>query len=53
MERLEALSRDDAFATVLATFISNIAKGNFPPVTADYLASTTLVALLKKSEEDT
>ena len=53
MEHLEALSRDEAFATTHATFISNIATGNVPSVTADYLASATLVALLKKSKEDT
>ena len=53
MEHLEALSRDGAFETTLATFISNIATENVPSVTADYLASATLVALLKKSEEVT
>ena len=53
MEYLEALSRDEAFATTLASFITNIATGNVNAVTADYLASATLVALLKKSEEDT
>jgi hypothetical protein len=52
MEHLEILSRDDAFATALATFISNIAIGDVPATTADYLALATLVALLKKSEVD-
>ena len=47
------ISRDETFAGTLATFISNIARGNVPSVTADNLASATLVALLKKSEEDT
>jgi len=41
MEHLEILSRDDAFATALAAFISNIATGDVPATTADYLASTT------------
>jgi len=53
MEHLEALARDHAFAATLATFISNIATRNVPSVTADYLTSATIVALLKKSEEDT
>ncbi len=52
MEHLEAFSRDDAFASALATFISNIASGDVPRTTADYFASTTVVALLKKNEED-
>jgi hypothetical protein len=52
MEHLEALSRDGAFASALAIFTSNIATGDVPTSTADYLASATLVALLKKSEED-
>ncbi len=52
MEHLEALSRDDAFASALAIFTSNIVMGAVPTSTADYLASATLVALLKKSEED-
>jgi hypothetical protein len=52
MEHMDALSRDDAFAKALATFTSNIATGDFPATTADYLASATLVALLKRSEED-
>jgi len=52
MEHLEVLARDDAFAAALAIFISNIASGNVPTATADYLASATLVALLKKNEED-
>jgi len=47
---LEALSRDDAFATALATFISNIDIGDVPATTADYLASATLVALLNEEE---
>jgi len=51
-EHLELLSRDDAFATAMTTSISNIATGEFCATTADYLASATLVALLKKSEED-
>jgi len=50
---MEALSRDEVFATTLATFITNIATGNVTAATADYLAPATLVALLKKSEEDT
>ena len=49
---MEALSRDETFVAILSTFISNIATGNVPSVTADYLASATLVALMKKSEED-
>ena len=53
MEHLEELSRDGAIADALATFISNIATGNVHAVTADYLASATLVALLKKGDEDT
>ena len=52
MEHLEALSRDDAFAAALASFISNIASADVPTATANYLASATLVALLKKNEED-
>ena len=32
---------------------SNIAIGDVPTTTADYLASATLVTLLKKSKEDT
>jgi hypothetical protein len=52
MEHLEALGRDDAFAEALAVFISNIASGDVPPKTADYFASATLVALLKKNKED-
>jgi len=52
MEHLEVLARDDAFAAALATFVSNIASGDVPTSTADYLASATLVALLKKDEED-
>ena len=52
MEHLEALSRDDAFASNHAMFISNIASGDFPTATTDYFASATLVALLKKNEED-
>jgi hypothetical protein len=51
MEHLETLPGDDAFATALATFISNIAIGEFPATTVNYLASATLVALLKKNEE--
>jgi hypothetical protein len=51
MEHMEALSRVDAFATALATFISNIAIGDVPATTADYLATATLAALLKKCEE--
>jgi len=43
--------RDDAFAASLATFISNIAFGDVVTATADYLASATLVALLKKNED--
>jgi hypothetical protein len=38
MDHLEALSRDETFAATLATFISNIARGNVPSVTANYLA---------------
>ncbi len=52
MEHLEALGRDDTFAAALAVFISNIASGDVPPKTADYFASATLIALLKKNEED-
>jgi len=52
MEHLEVLARDEAFEAVLAVFISNIASGDVPPKTADYLASATLIALLKKNEED-
>jgi hypothetical protein len=52
MEDLDTLSRGDAFGTALATFISNIATGDVPATTAGYLASATLVALPKKSEED-
>jgi len=53
VERMDqALSRDDAFATALATFISNIATSDVPATWASYLASTTLVALLKKNAED-
>jgi hypothetical protein len=52
MEHLEALSRDDAFATALAIFISNITTRDVPATTVDYLASATLVTLLKKNEED-
>jgi hypothetical protein len=52
MERLEALSRDMGFATALVTFISNIASGDVPTSTADYIASATRVALLKKNDDD-
>jgi hypothetical protein len=52
MKHPELLSRDDAFATALATFTSNITTSDFLATTADYLASATLVAMLKKSEED-
>jgi hypothetical protein len=52
MKHLEALSRDDAFASALATFISNIASGDVLTTTTDYFVSTTLVALLKKNEND-
>jgi hypothetical protein len=52
MEHSETLSRDDALAIPLATFISNIATGDVPATTADYIAFATLVALLKKNEED-
>jgi hypothetical protein len=38
MEHQEALSRDETFAATLATFISNIARGDVPSITADYLA---------------
>ena len=44
MEHLEALA--------LAIFTSNIASGDVPTSTADYLASAPFVALLKKNEED-
>jgi hypothetical protein len=37
----------------LAVFITNVATANIPSSTADYLASATLVALMKKNEEDT
>ena len=53
MEHLEAMARDDAFATALTIFTSKIASGDVPTSTAHYLASATLVALLKKNEEDT
>ena len=52
MEHMEALSRDDAFATALATYISNIATRDVHSTTADYPAFATLIALLKKNEED-
>ncbi len=53
MEHFKAFSRNDAFATVLSTFITNISIGsNIPATTADYLASTILVALLKKNDEE-
>ena len=52
MEHLEALSRDMGFATALATLIFNIASGDVPTSTADYFASATLVALMKKNEDD-
>jgi len=52
MEHIKILSREDAFATAMSTFISNIATGDVPATTADYLASAMLVALLKKSEVD-
>jgi hypothetical protein len=52
MEHLEAYAKDDAFAVALSTFISNISIGDISVTTVDYLASTTLVALFKKNEED-
>ena len=52
MEHLEALARDDAFATALAIFTSNIVSGDGPTSTADYIAFAALVALLKKNLED-
>jgi len=52
MEHLEALFRDDAFASALATFISNIASDDVPTTTADYFASYMLVAVLKKNDDD-
>ena len=52
MEHLEALSRNATFAATLATFISNIASDDVPTTTADYFASATLVAILKKNEDD-
>ncbi len=51
MEHLEELSRDDVSAAALATFISNITSGDVPTTTADYFASPTLVALVKKNED--
>ena len=53
MEHLEAFARDEAFDAVLAVLITNVATANIPSSTADDLASATLVALLKKNEEDT
>ena len=52
MEHLESLARDDAFGAALAVFITNIASGDVPTTTADYFASATLVALLKKNADD-
>jgi hypothetical protein len=52
MEHLEALALNDEFAVALAVFISNIASGDVPTTTADYFASATLVALLKKNADD-
>jgi hypothetical protein len=53
MEHLEAFARDEAFAAVLAVFITNVATAIIPSSTSDYLAAATMVALLKKNEEDT
>jgi len=53
MEHVEAFAKDEAFATALTVFITNISIGNIPSATTDYLASATLVALLKKNEEVT
>ena len=50
---MEAFARDAAFAAVLATFVSDVAFGNVPSTVADYRASATMVAVLKKSEEYT
>jgi len=52
MEHLEAFARDDDFATALSSFITNISNVDISVTIADYLASTTLVALLKKNEEE-
>ena len=52
MEHLEVLAKDDAFAAALSTFITNIFIGDIPVTTAEYLALATMVALLKKNEED-
>jgi hypothetical protein len=52
MKHLEVIARDGAFAAALVIFIYNIASGDVPTATADYLASATLVSLLKKNEED-
>ena len=51
-EQMETLSRNDAFATSLATFISNSATGDVTATTADCLAFATLVSRLEKNEED-
>ena len=53
MEHFEAFARDGAFASVFTVFINKVATVNIPSPTADYLASATLLALLKKNEEDT
>jgi hypothetical protein len=53
VEHLEAFTRDEAFAAVLAVFITNVTTANIPSSTADYQASATLATLLKNNEEDT
>jgi hypothetical protein len=53
MDHLEAFTRDEAFAAVLAVFIINVATANTSSSITDYMASETLVALLKKNAEDT
>ena len=50
---MEAFARDQAFASVLAVFITNVVTAKIPSSIADYMASATLVAFLKKNEEDT
>jgi hypothetical protein len=51
MKHLEAFARDNAFATIMSSFITNISIGDNPFTNADYVASSTLVALMKKNEE--
>ena len=53
MEHLKAIVNKEAFATALAVFITSISTSDIPSAIVDYLASATLVALLKKNEEET